>query len=97
MFYFYDDVYKKKFYYNFDNPPIINLDNWDVSNIIDIESLFTILKFNKNINIKLLYNRKIAQNTSNIINMNNMFKNAKSFKGNILNWNIDTLLTMNGK
>ena len=55
------------------------LNNWNVSNVTDMSSMFDwAIKFNQNIN---------SWNVSNVINMRNMFDNAITFNQPLNNWN----------
>ena len=57
-----------------------NFENWDVSNISDMDSMFyDCISFNGNLN---------NWNVSNVINMHSMFYNCIAFNSNLSKWNV---------
>jgi len=65
---------------------INNLNNWDLSNIINMFDMFNnATSFNQNIS---------NWDVSNVIDMGSMFSNATSFNQNIGNWNVSSVTNM---
>ena len=63
------------------------INNWDVSNVTDMSSMFSSSTFNQDIS---------NWDVSNVKSMNRMFLNANDFNQNIGDWNIINVLDMAG-
>jgi surface protein len=93
-------------YSSFNQP----LYEWDVSNVIQMGSMFTFSEFNQDINgwdvsnVKFInwmfhhaknFNQQLSiWNVSNVTQMGGMFHSAKIFNGNISNWTTTNVTTM---
>ncbi|MCK8462216.1 BspA family leucine-rich repeat surface protein [Mycoplasma capricolum subsp. capricolum] len=68
------------------NSQITNLDNWNTSNITNMEWMFTGAE---------MFNQDISKwDVSKVTNMNSMFTNAKKFNQDISMWNTSNVIKM---
>lgn len=78
-------ILEQAFYQN-KNETITNIDQWDTSNVTDMNWMF---KGARNFNQSLE-----KWNTSNVVDMSGMFANAHEFNGNISAWNTSSVIKM---
>lgn len=72
--------------FTYSTSSILNIDNWDTSNVINMESMFeNAPNFNTNIG---------NWNTSKVTNMKSMFSGAQNFNRNIGTWNTYNVTNM---
>ena len=64
-----------------------DISSWDVSNVTNMQSMFTDSGFNQDIS---------SWDVSNVTNMNRIFFNAIAFNQDISSWNVSNLTSMNG-
>ena len=65
-----------------------NIDNWDVSNVTDMNVMFFLAtSFNQPLN---------SWNVSSVTNMTNMFSQATSFNQPLNSWNVSSVTSMSG-
>ena len=66
----------------------IRINNWDVSNVSNLNNLFNHVKSSN-------FNEDISSwNVSNVTNMQDMFKNCTTFNQNISSWNVNNVEDM---
>ncbi|MEM6720847.1 MAG: BspA family leucine-rich repeat surface protein [Bacteroidota bacterium] len=68
-----------------------DISTWNTSNVTDMSFMF---QGSEGINQDLLQSNG-GWNTGNVTNMTSMFSGAVNFNGNISNWNVSQVLTMN--